>query len=314
MPLFRRKPKGVPFDRTIGDPRAAHLVRALGADDLDGVRTVLGEASSPEEREWLLSLVSDVPDHYELFGRWVDAESDSQLAWLARGAYGVGHAWAARGRDVAERVGEDAFEVFWERLRVAEDDLLRAAEMDAGDPVPWSNLLVSGRGLQVPKEELWMRYDEAQNRRPWLVEANAQLLQSLCKKWFGSDEEALEFARRVDREAPDGAAARAVLPMAHIEIWLAKHDRDGENPAAYREDATARDEIRAAAERSVLADGFADESPNVFAMNVFAMGLYLFGSEPAAQELAARLGTRRTEFPWIYFNDGDRVYGELLGD
>ena len=313
MPLFRRKPKRVPFDVTAGDERAARLVAATENGDLDAIRAVLTDAQAPEDREQLTSLLPDVEGRHELFDRWAEAEPDSQLARLARGAYGIGYAWEARGGDYADRVGRDAFELFWERLRVAEEDLARAAEMEPSDPVPWSHLLKSGRGLQVPKEELWMRYDEAQSRRPWLVETHMQLLQSLCEKWFGSDEESLEFARRIDREAPEGAAARAVLPMAHIEIWLDKHRRDGEDPREYRENRDAREEIRAAADRSVFADGFREELASIYPMNVFAMGLWLFGDVPAAEKIAQRLGPRRTEFPWVYFNDGDRVYGELLG-
>jgi hypothetical protein len=62
----------------------------------------------------------------------------------------------------------------------------------------------------------------------------------------------------------------------------------------------------------VLAEGFRDELPGIYPLNVFAMGLWLFGGEDDAKAIAQRLGTRRTEFPWVYFNDGDRVYGELL--
>lgn len=313
MPLFRRrKPQGVPFDPTAGDPRAARLVEGVEADDLDAVKAVLGEPAPHEVRERLLSLMTDVSGHHELFDRWVEAEPDRQLAWLARGAYGVGYAWEARGGDYADKVGRDAFELFFERLNVAEDDLMRAADMDRDDPVPWSNLLVSGRGLQVPKEELRIRYEEVQKRHPWLVEANMQMLQSLCEKWFGSDEESLEFARATNRDAPEGAAARAVLPMAHIEIWLDKERREGEFPHEYRQSREVLEEIWDASKRSVLVDGFTDDLTTAYALNVFAMALNLFGDEVGAKAIVQRLGTRRTEFPWVYLADPDGVYGELL--
>ena len=313
MPLFRRKPRGVPVDHTAGDPRAARLVEAVRSGDPDALKGALEGPFDAAERERLVSIATAVEGHPEVFDAWLEREPDAQLALLARRAYGVSYAWQARGSDRAERVAEDAWEVFFERLRVAEDDLLRAAELDPADPVPWTNLLISGRGLQVPKEEEQMRYEELQRRGPWLLEAHLQTLQFLCKKWFGSDEESLTFARNVDREAPDGAAARAVVPMAHIELWLDLHEREGgEDPDAYKQRAEVRDEIRAAAERSVFARGFEDDLVTVPALNAFAMGLGMFGDEEGARAIVRRLGTRRTEFPWAYYVDPDAVYGELL--
>ena len=313
MPLFRRKPQGVPIDPTAGDPRAARLIEAVRSDDPHAVRAALDVPLDAAERERLLSIMTAVEGHPEVFDAWVDVEPDSQLALLARGAYGVSFAWQARGADRAERVEEDAWEVFFDRLRVAAEDLWRAAELDPADPVPWTNLLISGRGLQVPKEEERMRYEELQQRAPWLLEAQLQTLHFLCKKWFGSDEESLAFARNVDRDAPTGSSARAVVPMAHIELWLDLHDREGGgDPDAYKQRTDVRDEIRAAAERSVFADGFEDDLRTVPALNAFAMGLGMFGDEEGARALVQRLGTRRTEFPWAYYVDPDTVYGALL--
>ena len=313
MPFFRRKqPQGVPVDLSSGDARAARLLEAVRTDHVEGVRDTLAEVSDAAERERLTHLLTDVPGHEKLFDAWVEIDPDSHLARLSRGAYWVGHAWEARGAAFSEYVEEDAWEVFFDRLRVAEDDLHQAAEMDPTDPVPWSHLLTSGRGLQVPKEELWIRYEEAQRRQPWLVETHMQLLQSLCAKWYGSDEESVDFAHTTDREAPPGAAARAVVPMAYIEVWLAMNSRDDQDHDAYRGSSGVRKEIQEAADRSVFADGFSDDLPSVYALNVFAMGFYLFGDEDNAKRIVQRLGTRRTDFPWAYFNDPDAVYGGLL--
>ena len=208
MPLFRRRE--VPADPTLGDARAAAIMRSAEAGDLDGLIAALGQASSHEEREALTGVLPDIEDRAELFDAWVEREPDSADAWLARGAHGVGWAWQARGGSYAEHVDDQSFEVFFERLRRAEDSLQRAAEMAPDDPVPWTHLLTSGRGLQVPKEEQWMRYEESKRRHPFLPGANGSMLQFLCKKWFGSDIEALEFAGGVAREAPDGSPTMAV--------------------------------------------------------------------------------------------------------
>src|SRR5918994_1707869 len=154
MSLFRRKTQAAaPVDSTLGDERAGRLLDAVHADDLDAVRTVLGEPAPPEVRERLTWLIGDVPGHMALFDRWAEQAPDEPDAWLARGAYGVKWAWEARGGTYAEDVGEDAFETFFDRLRQAEEHLLRASRLAPGDAVPWTHMLLSGRGLQVPVEE-----------------------------------------------------------------------------------------------------------------------------------------------------------------
>ena len=310
--LRRAKPRSVPVDITNGDPRLAALVDAVEQQDLDTIRATLDKPASHAERERLTWVLSDAGGSPDVFDAWVERQPDLPMARLARGAHGVGWAWDARGGDYAEHVTEDRFDVFHERLQTAEDDLHRAAELDPADPVPYTHLLTSGRGLEVSLAELQDRFDQAQSREQWLPEAHLQLLQGLCEKWFGSDEASLDFARKTAREAPEGAAALAVVPMAHIEIWHDMHRRDGADPAAYVKRDDVREDIAAAARRSVFADGFDDDVVTVPALNVFAVGLLLTGDEEGARALVQRLGTRRTGFPWPYFEDPDREYGELL--
>jgi hypothetical protein len=305
MPFFRKR--DVPVDRTSGDPRAARLLEAFAADDLDGVASALAEAGTPEERERMTSLLSAVPREAHVLDAWVEREPDEPAAWLARGAHGIGWAWEARGRDTADNVGRDAFELFFDRLRDAEDDLLRAARLAPEDAVPWCHTIISGRGLQVPKEELWMRYEETQSRHPWLLEAHLQMVQGIAKKWGGSHEEMLDFARRVGREAPAGAPVHAVVAEAHVEVWFDLED----DTYLWRPD--VQEEIMQAANRSVFADGFVDDMVGVQALNLFAFAFHRGGADAPAKALVQRLGTRRTEFPWAYLIKGPGMYAKLLG-
>ena len=311
MPLFRTRE--TPADPTLGDPRAAAIVQSAENGDLDGLIAALGEARTIEEREALTAVLPDIPGSAQLFDTWVEREPDSADAWLARGAHGVGWAWEARGGGYAEYVDDEEFKVFFERLRRAEESLQRAVELSPEDPVPWTHLLTSGRGLQVPKEEQWMRYEESKRRHPFLPVANAMMLQYLCQKWFGSDIESLEFAGGVAREAPDGSPVIGVLPSAHIEVWLDLHRRENGNPAAYISGPEVRQEIREMAERSVLREDFAVDIVTAPAVNTFAFAFYCMDEDDTAAQLVKRLGTRRTELPWDFFSDGAKRYAKLLG-
>jgi hypothetical protein len=99
--------------------------------------------------------------------QWVAQVPDDGWGHLVLGALLVQWAWEARGGGYAERVGESAWDVFFERLRRAEESLWHAARSLPGEIDPWCHLIWSGIGLQVPLEELTTRYDEGQRRQPF---------------------------------------------------------------------------------------------------------------------------------------------------
>ena len=76
MKLFGRKPDGVPVDPSLGDPRAAALIEAVEADDLDGVRAVLADPATPEARERLTTTLVAHPGHLEAFQAWPEQNHD----------------------------------------------------------------------------------------------------------------------------------------------------------------------------------------------------------------------------------------------
>ena len=139
-----------PIDDDFGDPVPSAFVAALQGGDWAGARsTLLG--ASPVSRTSALGtdrFRSDPP--VAAAEQWVAQVPDDGWGHLVLGALLVQWAWEARGGGYAERVGESAWDVFFERLRRAEESLWHAARSLPGEIDPWCHLIWSGIGLQVP--------------------------------------------------------------------------------------------------------------------------------------------------------------------
>lgn len=288
---FRRTSAFRP-DPCVGDARARTLLDALLAGDLETVRAEILGAETPTRLEFLCAVAARADGRPAVLDRWVEAEPRSARALLLRGAHGVGWAWQARGGARAEDVAPEAFDVFFDRLRDAEADLVAATRADPSDGVAWSQLVISGRGLQIPKVELHARHRAAVERAPRLLRADLELVQGISAKWSGSDEEALAFARRATRSAPPGVPNHALVPAAHIETWILDDDhlRRGE----------VQDEIAAAAGRSIWHERWIDAPEHAVAPNLFCMAFHLGGAAVAAERTARQIGGRVTAAPWRY--------------
>ena len=64
------------------------------------------------------------------------------------------------------------------------------------------------------------RFAQVVRRHPTHLVAHQQMLQFLCRKWFGSTEEMFDFARTAAAKAPAGSLLPELVVVAHIEHWL----------------------------------------------------------------------------------------------
>jgi len=238
---------------------------------------------------------ADVPERVK---EWTEVRPDDGVGWIIRGGFGVSAAWAARGGARAQYVDADAWPTFFELLNRAEEDLWRATELNPTDPAPWVPLLRTARGLQVPKEELRLRFEQMTRRDPNCFLGHQQFLQGIADKWSGSHEEMFEFARTVSASSPDGSPLHSLVVDAHLERWI-----DGRPKVQdYFWDAPAR-EFLAAAERSVLSQAFVDDDlhpSGAMARNVFAVGFGVSNQLRAAADQCRLIGDRPDSWPWVY--------------
>ena len=307
MKLFNRKAPVVPpikeIDPAWGDEQARTLRAALARGKWQEAHAALEATKGNwDDRQFLVEvLTDDLPGRPKWFDEWVEAYPQSSVGWTVRGAHGIKWGWAARGGGKAESVHDESWQTFWSRLEEAERDLYKAAELDPGDPVPWTYLVISARGMEKGIPEIGERLKQAHARRRWHHMAFSQALQGYAKKWGGSHELMFDLARQA-ASAPDGASAHAVIAEAHVERWLymASWDKDEANSRNYFLTAAVGDEIRAAATRSVWSATYERPRLAPFDHNFFTYCFFrMHDWESARRELEAMNGILN-RFPWSY--------------
>ncbi|SCF05447.1 hypothetical protein GA0074695_3147 [Micromonospora viridifaciens] len=296
----RRQPGGLVVDPAHGDPQARALIDALAAGDWRTARDILVATTDPDSRAFLMEAVGTVDGVQDWIGEWVDAEPQSTLPVLVRGCHAVYWAWAARGGKRAEHTSQDQVREFRRRLRLAENLLDEVVARDPDDVTAWTWLVTSARGRQVGGDEARARFDEVVKRHPGHVVAHEHLLQFLCPKWFGSEEQMFALAREATAAAPDGSLLPELLAVAHIEKWL---ETPAEESDAYMQSDEVRADLLAAAEKSIFHPAFRPVFGWVPRASVFALGFELAHEFDAAARVFDLLGDQVSRWPWSYVGD-----------
>ncbi len=117
-------------------------------------------------------------------GRGGDAEHRA-AALLISGARHVTWGWEARTSARAVDVTREQWQVFGERLAIAEEQLLAAVELESGWVTPWRWLLTSGRGMSLGDEVNRARFDAALRREPLDLDIHIDWLSQLQPRWGG---------------------------------------------------------------------------------------------------------------------------------
>lgn len=220
-------------------------------------------------------------------------------------------AWNVRGGGGAETVGEDAWPVFHRMLEEADERGRQALDLVADHPGAATWRLVSGRGLGLPSDEWWHRFEVARRRRPTLYPAHFHMLQALCEKWYGTHDLMLDFGRRVARESPVGDPLPAVLALAHLELWLAT--ASGGAPQQLRDRARAEDTalLRQVSDAWLATGEAASAHPRALEAHQL-FGWFFQDDRSRAAAHLSRVGGRIAFFPWQYYKEPHAEYRRQL--
>jgi len=286
-----------------GDSPRLPVVRAsLARGDVAGAVGEIRNAPLAERFELVWASADDVP--YEWLVAQHGALDDDALLATYAGAAAMRHGWRARTNADAERVDREQFKTFWAWLAEAEQHLVRATSLAPDDATPWVYLLVTGRGLQHERGELERVFRQAVARDPEHLEAYRQMMQFLCKKWFGTHEDMFAFARSVSAAAPTGSPLHELPIFAHVERWVefsVKDPHELQQRAGYFRDPAVTAELSVARERlGPLLTG-APDGRSVTARNMLAFVAWRAGDKNAfADEIAAMHGVV-SPMPWNYY-------------
>ncbi|WP_053848569.1 hypothetical protein [Streptomyces sp. NRRL B-24085] len=307
LPVPRRQKNGTYPLRALGDTRVLALVEAADAGDWEAVKAALAPFDLGREQA-VLGQLAHVDGVEEWIVRAAEEDKDDKelraTALLISGARHVAWGWEARTSARAVDVSREQWQTFYERLRIAEEHLLEAAELRPDWVTPWRHLLTSGRGMSVDDSVKEARLAAGLRRDPLNLDLHLEWVSQLQPRWGGQPGEALEFARKAFAGAPDGHRLGCVIAMAHIEEWVESDDRD------CLQDPRIRTELREAAERSILHHAYERRLGWQGDYNMFAMALSLAGSSTASNVFRELEGVF-TEWPWTFMADPQKAYARF---
>ncbi|SDK94319.1 hypothetical protein [Streptomyces indicus] len=303
--LAPRKGKhGVSTLRALGDARVLAAVEAADAGDWEAVKAALAPFDLGHDQAVLgeLAVVGGVE---EWIVRAADEDKEHRAtALLISGARHVHWGWEARTSARAKDVSREQWQTFYERLRIAEDHLLEAAELRPDWITPWRHLLTSARGMSVPDSVKEARLDAGLRRDPLNTDIHLEWISQLQPRWGGEPGQALEFARKAFATAPDGHRLGCAIAMAYVELWVESDNSD------CLQDPRIRTELREAAERSILHHAYERRLGWHGDYNMFAMALALAGSSKASNVFRELDGVY-TEWPWTFMADPQKAYARF---
>lgn len=167
--------------------------------------------------------VNELDDSRPIAGidQWIAAGgANDPAAHAIKGAHAVAWAWAARGTGRAETVTPDGWVLYFDRLRAADRDLHAAIRLTPGDVYPWIPMINGGKGLQIPKAELRLRFENQFRRDASSLAGHKGYLQAIAGKWSGSDQQMWDFAIDAHRSVAAGSPLHCLVADAFVERFL----------------------------------------------------------------------------------------------
>lgn len=143
---------------------------------------------------------------------------DSYLPWYLKGSHHVEMAWNARGSGWANSVPKEGWEGMKTNLVVAREALEHAWKLNPKEPNIAIQMMAVDLGQGSDRKEMEVWFERAIKLDPNSYSACSSKEQFLESKWYGTDEEALIFARECAHSTNWGGHVPLVLVLAHNDI------------------------------------------------------------------------------------------------
>jgi hypothetical protein len=171
--------------------------------------------ASPAERlndgRWRLAAIpSGLANHFQAhkqwdhmlwqIGEWREKNPQSAAVDIVEAMILREWAWSARGSGYARSVSEEGWKLFTERLRRAEDILLRSKDRCAGNPLWYDEYLSVALGLGWNEAEFRALYRASVSRFPEYQPFYFTMVSYLSPQWHGSVEAIDEYVTEVVKQ------------------------------------------------------------------------------------------------------------------
>ncbi|MFJ5635362.1 hypothetical protein ACIQF5_22335 [Streptomyces goshikiensis] len=284
-------PAPVPAERTA-------VLAALADGDWEVGAAYLKAAGRDWEERWLRVrvLAGAAAGDDGWLRAWREAKPSHPALALVAADTAVVVAWNARGDGAAGDIAEERLRTFHDLLEKAKAAAREAQRVaDPADPVPYMVEQSIGIGLAYPHEdyeELWARITA---RGPKVLTAHTHALQYWCRKWHGSHELALSFAR-ASAAAGEPGDLLTLLPL------LAWFEQDAHDPELTAEVFYKAPEIREAVDAALadLAAADPDDPRAVRMRHMLAYLLFWQDRDAAAVKQFRHVDGHIGAPPWSY--------------
>ncbi|MFD3871121.1 hypothetical protein [Streptomyces sp. NPDC058623] len=213
-------------------------------------------------------------------------------------------AWEVRGSAWARHTSSEQFDLFHQLLSTAQAAVHEAQELaDPADPVPYMVEQAVALGLMYPHERYERLWAEIVARAPKLLSAHTNAMQYWARKWRGSHEASLAFARKAVAGAVPGELLSVLPLIAYVEQ---------EN---YEDDLAAEDfftgpEVRTAVDEALVDLAAADPADTraVELRHLLAYLLFWQDRDAEAVEQFRHIDGHIGALPWYYAGDPKQRY------
>ena len=215
----------------------------------EGLRDYLARTranSDWQDRVYLLERVAPKAS-IDALGAACAVQPETADLQLIRCAYYAELAKTMRGTGTADQVGRARFQNAADCVKASMNDMAKSTQLDDKDPTAYTLVL---RPLTIfTQVDLQQKaFAKATAIAPGLVPAYFSLVSSFSKRWGGSHEAALAFARKAMSNASPGSDMAACLFWAHtlVRTHFVHFDRDALGAKRYASKSEVRSELNAA--------------------------------------------------------------------
>jgi hypothetical protein len=145
---------------------------------------------------------------------------DDYTTWLLKGTAYIQMAWNARGGGYADKVSKQGWELFFERLAVAENALTNAWRIDPTDAQIPTTMIRVDEARQKSRDDMERWFNRAMALDPNNYQACSYKLHYLYPQWYGSRDDMIAFGKECVASKTWGGTVPLILSDAHREYWL----------------------------------------------------------------------------------------------
>ncbi len=230
------------------------------SDAIEDLLSVL-RVSPPRYRQSFLTIEKD------LLRNW----SQEAGAYITHAEFYFLYAWEARGSGSANTVTADGWRLFKQRLAIAESDANKAWKLDpTQEQIPSLMIRIElGQGQGRERMEMWFSRAMALNTNNY--DACYQKLYYLMPRWYGSDEDLVEFGHECASSQVWGGRVPLILADAHDMVCRSASE---EERRQYFEKKEVWEDIKTAYEKFFELNPEATAWRHNYARHAFLCGQY----------------------------------------